>query len=311
MSKQIITIPVTENQSNKRLMVAAYCRVSTEYEEQRQSLKSQVAYYTQKICDNSAWDFAGIYAEQESGTRIENRDEIQRLMNDCRNGKVDLILMKSLIRFGRNTLDVLLMLNELSKLNVAVYFEIEDIWSNDPRVKKYITMAAAAYQEESRQKSETIKWGIRQSSHHGHVMLNHSQFLGYGRDENGDLIIIEKEAKTVRLIYDLFLKDYGCRKIKKYLEDHGIKTVTGKEKWSTSTIDRILSNKKYIGRNVTPKTHTPDFLTGKQEENQGQIDTIIIENAHQAIISQEVFEAVQNLKGNIKNKEMNINGICF
>lgn len=230
-------------------------------------------------------------------------------MNDCRNGKVDLILMKSLSRFGRNTLDVLLMLNELSKLNVAVYFEIEDVWSNDPRVKKYITVAAAAYQEESRQKSEAIKWGIRQSSHHGHVRLNHSQFLGYGRDENGDLIIIEEEAKTVRLIYDLFLKDYGCRKIKKYLEDHGIKTVTGKEQWSTSTIDRILSNEKYIGRNITPKTHTPDFLIGKQKENRGQIDVIIIENSQQAIISQEVFQAVQNLKGNTMNKELNINEI--
>ena len=150
MIKKITTISATENQSNRRLMVAAYCRVSTEYEEQRQSLKSQVACYTQKICDNPACDFAGIYAEQKSGTRIDSRDEIQRLMNDCRNGKVDLILMKSLSRFGRNTLDVLLVLNELSKLNVAVYFEIEDIWSNDPRVKKYITMVAVAYQEESR-----------------------------------------------------------------------------------------------------------------------------------------------------------------
>lgn len=232
-------------------------------------------------------------------------------MNDCRIGKVDLILMKSLSRFGRNTLDVLLMLDELSKLNVVVYFETEDIWPNDPRVKKYITMAAAAYQEESRQKSEAIKWGIRQSSCRGHVKLNHSQFLGYGRDDKGNLVIIEEEAKIVRLIYDLFLQGYGCRKIKKYLEDHDIKTVTGKGQWSTSTIDRILSNEKYIGHNITPKTHTPDFLTGKQKENQGQIDTIIIETAHQAIISQEVFEAVQNLKGNINDKEVIINGICF
>ncbi len=311
MSRQITTIPAKQNQSDKRLKVAAYCRVSTEYEEQRQSLKSQVAYYTQKICDNPDWNFAGIYAEQESGTRVDTRDEVQRLMNDCRDGKINLILMKSLSRFGRNTLDVLLMLDELLKLNIIVYFETEDIWSNDPRVKKYITMAAAAYQEESRQKSEAIKWGIRQSSCHGHVKLNHSQFLGYGRDDDGNLVIIEEEAKIVRLIYDLFLQGYGCRKIKKYLEDHGIKTVTGKEQWSTSTIDRILSNEKYIGRNITHKTHTPDFLTGKQKENQGQIDTIIIENAHQAIISQEMFEAVQNLKGNIKNKEVNINEIHF
>lgn len=228
-------------------------------------------------------------------------------MNDCRNGKVDLILMKSLSRFGRNTLDVLLMIDELSKLNVVIYFETEDIWSNDPRVKKYITMAEAAYQEESRQKSEAIKWGIWQSSHHGHIKLNHSQFLGYGVDNNGNLVVIEEEAKIVRIIYDLFLQGYGCRKIKKYLEARSIKTTTGKDQWSTSTIDRILSNEKYIGRNITPKTHTPDFLTGKQEENQGQIGTIIIENSHQAIISQEVFGAVQNLKGNIKNKEVNVN----
>lgn len=237
MSKQITIIPVIQNQDDKRLKVAAYCRVSTDHEEQRQSLKSQVAYYTQKICDNPNWDFAGIYAEQESGTRVDNRDEVQHLINDCRHGKVDLILMKSLSRLGRNTLDVLLMLDELSKLNVAVYFETEDIWSNDPRVKKYITMAAATYQEESRQKSEAIKWGIRQSSCRGHVKLNHSQLLSYGRDDKGNLIIIEEETKIVRLIYDLFLQGYGCRKIKKHLEDHGIKTVTGKEKWSTSTID--------------------------------------------------------------------------
>ncbi|WP_195198693.1 recombinase family protein [Faecalispora jeddahensis] len=311
MSKQITIIPAKQSQADKRLKVAAYCRVSTEHEEQRQSLKSQIAYYTQKICDNPAWNFAGIYAEKESGTRVDNRDEVQRLMNDCRNGKVDLILMKSLSRFGRNTLDVLLMLDKLSKLNVVVYFETEDIYSNDPRVKKYITMVAAAYQEESRQKSEAIKWGIRQSSIHGHIKLNHSQFLGYSRDDDGNLVIIEEEANIVRLIYDLFLQGYGCRKIKKYLEDHGIKTVTGKKQWSTSTIDRILSNEKYIGRNITPKTHTPDFLTGKQEESQGRIDMIIIVDSHQAIISQGVFDAVQNLKGNIKNKEVNINEIHF
>lgn len=118
------------------MRVAVYCRVSTEHEEQRQSLKSQIAYYTQKICDNPYLDFAGIYAEQESGTRVDNRDEVQRLMKGCRNGKVNLILMKSLSRFGRNTLDVLLMLDELSKFNVVTYFETEDIYSNDPRIKK-------------------------------------------------------------------------------------------------------------------------------------------------------------------------------
>lgn len=246
MSKQITTIPARQNQDEKRLKVAAYCRASTEHEEQKQSLKSQVAYYTQKICNNTDWDFAGVYEEQESGTRVDNREEVQRLMDDCRNGKVDLILMKSLSCFGRNTLYVLFMLNELSKLNVVVYFETEDIWFNDPRVKKYMTMAAVAYQEESRQKSEAIKWGTRQSSCHGHVKLNHSQFLGYIRDENGNLVIMEKEAKIMRLIYDLFLQGYGCRKIKKYLEDHGIKTVTGKEQWSTQPLTEFYPTKNIL-----------------------------------------------------------------
>lgn len=139
-------------------------------------------------------------------------------MKDCRDGKIDLILMKSLSRFGRNTLDVLLMLDELTKSNVVVYFGTENIYSNEPRVKKYITMIAVAYKEESRQKSEAIKWGIRQRSLHGHVKLNHSQFLGYSRDDNGNLVIIEKEAKIVQLIYNLFLQDCGCRKIKRYVE---------------------------------------------------------------------------------------------
>ncbi|WP_313183582.1 recombinase family protein [Lacrimispora sp.] len=110
-------------------------------------------------------------------------------------------------------------------------------------------MAVAAYQEESRQKSEAIKWGIHQISFHGHIKLNHSQFLVYGRDNNGDHVVIEEEVKIARFIYDLFLQGYGCHKIKKYLEDRGIKTITVKEQWSTSTIDRILSNEKYIGHN--------------------------------------------------------------
>lgn len=157
-----------------------------------------------------------------------------------------------------------------------VYFETEDIWSNDPRVKKYITMAAAAYQEESRQKSEAIKWGIRQSSCRGHVKLNHSHFLGYGRDDKGNLVIIEEEAKILRLIYDLFLQGYGCRKIKKYLEDHDIKTVTGKGQWSTSTIDRILSNEKYIGHNITPKPIPLIFLQVNKKKTKDKLIRLLL-----------------------------------
>lgn len=267
MSKEIRVIPAKgEPQEEKTLQVAAYCRVSTDHEEQKISLKSQAAYYTQKICDNPEWDFAGIYAEQESGTSVENRLELNRLLDDCRQGRVDLILTKSISRFSRNICDTLLMLNELSNLNVVVYFEMEGIHTNEKKFRQYISMAAAAAQEESRSKSESIKWGIKRSSERGHVKLNHTQFLGYGRDENGQLVIIEEEAKIVRLIFDLYLQGYGCRKIKRYLEDMKIPTVTGKCEWSTSTIDRILSNEKYIGCTFTQKTCVEDFLAHKQYE---------------------------------------------
>lgn len=272
MSKEIKVIPAkAEPQAERVLRVAAYCCVSTDHEEQQTSRKAQVAYYTQKICDMSEWDFAGIYAEQESGTSVEGRAELGRLFNDCRKEKGDVILTKSTSRFGRNTRDTLLMINELSQINVSVFFEIEGVNTKEKKFRQYILMEAAAVQEESHFKSESIKWGIWQSSNRGHVKLNHTQLLGYGRDDTGQLVVIEEEAKIVRLIFDLYLQDYGCRKIKRYLEEKQIPTVTGKSEWSTSTIDRILSNEKYVGCTLTQKTFVHDFLTHKQKKNNGQI----------------------------------------
>lgn len=191
MSKEITVIPAkVKLQEERALRVAAYCRVSTDHEEQKTSLKSQVAYYTQKILENPQWDFAGIYAEKESGTAIENRDELNRLLEDCRKGKVDMILTKSISRFSRNTRDTLLMINELNQINVTVSFEIEGINTGEKKFRQYISMAAAAAQEESHFKSESIKWGINRSSERGHVKLNHMQFLGYGRDKDGQIVVI-------------------------------------------------------------------------------------------------------------------------
>lgn len=297
MSKEVKVIPAqAEPQAEQVLRVAAYCRVSTDHEEQQTSLKSQVAYYTQKICETPEWDFSGIYAEQESGTSVEGRTELGRLLDDCRKGKVDVILTKSISRFGRNTRDTLLMINELNQLCVTVFFEIEGMNTKEKKFRQYIAMAAAAAQEESHFKSESIKWGIRQSSNRGHVKLNHTQFLGYGRDENGQLVVIDEEAKIVRLIFDLYLQGYGCRRIKRYLEEKPIPTVTGKSEWSTSTIDRILSNEKYVGCAHTQKTWVEDFLTHKQEKNTGNVTQLMLQNSHPAIISLEVFEAVQERK---------------
>lgn len=151
-------------------------------------------------------------------------------------------------------------------------------------------------QEESKSMSDNIKWGIRERMREGKVCLNCIRFLGYDKDEKGHLVIVESEAVIVRKIFELYLNGFGVRKIKKYLEENGIKTVTGKDVWSTSTIDRILSNEKYVGDVLMQKSFTEDFLTGKRKKNEGELTMYFIENDHEAIISREAFDMVQSKK---------------
>lgn len=160
-----------------------------------------------------------------------------------------------------------------------------------------LSILLAAAQEESAAKSENIKFGIRQRMRSGKAVLNHTRFLGYTKDEDGRLVVVQEEAKIVRKIFSLYLEGYGVRKIKRYLEENGIKTVTGKSEWSTSTIDRMLSNEKYMGNLLLQKTCTPDFLTGKQKKNCGEQSMFLVENAHEPIVSKEIFATVY--KGNI------------
>ena len=156
---------------------------------------------------------------------------------------------------------------------------------------------AAFAQQESQSMSENIKMGIRRKMQQGGICLNCTRFLGYTKDPDGRLVIVEDEAKVVRKIFELYLNGFGVRKIKKHLEENGIKTVTGKNEWSTSTIDRILSNEKYVGDVLMQKSFTENFLTGKRKKNNGELDMYIIENDHEPIISREVFEQVQIKKG--------------
>lgn len=293
MNSNIIEIPAKKKAV---LRVAAYCRVSTAYEKQQTSLDSQIQYYTDYINNHEGWVLAGIYSEQASGTRFDNRSAFNRMMKDCRAGKIDYIITKSISRFGRNTLPFLQCFNELIGLGITIYFEMERLDSSDWRMLKIISTAAAVAQSESESKSANIKWGIQRSFEKGHVKLNHTNFLGYTKDENGKLVVVEEEAKIVRLIYDLYLNGHGCRKIKSYLEKNGIKTISGKSEWSTSTIDRILSNEKYIGAVLSQKTFVNNCLTHKQMKNNGELPMYLIEKNHEAIISKEVFEEVQRRK---------------
>lgn len=161
-------------------------------------------------------------------------------------------------------------------------------------------------QEESKNMSDNIKWCIRERMREGKVCLNCTRFLGYNKDENGKLVVVESEAVIVKKIFELYLNGWGVRKIKKYLEESRIKTVTGKDVWSTSTIDRILSNEKYVGDVLMQKSYTEDFLTGKRKKNEGELDMYFIENDHQAIISRDKFEAVQERKAKKSSLTQNL-----
>ena len=281
-----------------KLRVAAYCRVSTNHEEQESSLEAQISYYEKLITSHEDWKLAKIYAERASGTQMQKRPEFMKMLKACRQGKIDLILTKSMSRFGRNTLDTLRVLYELFNLGVKVEIEKENFNNYNKEMRTIMGIYAAFSQEESKNMSDNIKWGIRAKMRSGGVCLNCTRFLGYNKDENGRLIVVDSEAVVVRKIFELYLQGFGVRKIKKYLEENGIKTVTGKDVWSTSTIDRILSNEKYVGDVLMQKSFTEDFLTGKRKKNEGELDMFFIKNDHEAIISREDFDKVQERKSN-------------
>ena len=302
MSKRIDVQPATVKRplAEHPLRVAAYCRVSTDSEEQLGSLENQMKFYTNYICKQINWTLADIYSDNTSGVRLKKRTGYQQMIKDCKHGRIDLILTKSISRFGRDTLITIKDIRRLKKMNIGVYFEVGgfNMTTSDSIIDQYATLAQA----ESQSHSENVKFGMRRRMESGRTLLNHMQFLGYTKGEDGELKIVPEEAEIVRKIFQLYVQGNGVRKIKRYLEEHGIKTVTGKTEWSTSTIDRILSNEKYMGQVLMQKTYTPDFLTGKQVRNKGELTMYLIENAHEPIIDKDTFEKVQRMKGRIKEQ---------
>lgn len=299
MSKRVISVPKTKGIDSvweQQLRVAAYCRVSTDSEGQQDSLKNQIEYYSNYIQRQTNWTLVNVYSDTASGIRTKKRYGYQQLLKDCRKGKIDLIIVKSLSRFGRDAKETIEQIRRLKRMNIGVYVEtggFNTLETNDSLIDWYAALAQAEIQSIS----ENTKFGIRQRMRAGKTILNHTQFLGYTKGADGVLQIVPEEAEIVRKIFDLYIQGNGVRKIKRYLEEHGIKTVTGKTEWSTSTIDRMLSNEKYVGEVLMQKTYTPDFLTGKQVKNRGQLAMYLVENAHEPIIDRTTFDTVQKIKG--------------
>ncbi len=219
------------------------------------------------------------------------------------NGGIDLILTKSISRFARNTVDTLQTVRELKAVNVEVIFEKENLHTFDPRCEVFLTIMSSLAQEESRSISENVRWGQQKRMKDGKIQIAYSHFLGYTKGEDGNLEIVEEEAKIVRDIYNLYLSGVSLGDIADRLTSHGIPTPFGRPKWSISTIRSILSNEKYKGDALLQKTYTVDYLTKKVKKNNGEVRQYLVENSHDPIIDSEVFDRVQEmLKKNKKRR---------
>ena len=283
-----------------RMVVVAYARVSTEKEEQEDSFERQVSYYTTLINSKPEWKFGGIYADPGiTGTRAEKRPDFLRMIEDCRAGKINKILVKSISRFARNTVDALNYIRELKELGISIYFENENIDTLTPGGEVLITILAAMAEQESRTMSTNIKWSYQKKFKNGEVLLNTSMMMGYiktdRRDEEGKVIyeINEEEAVVIRRIYREYLSGVTVTRICRGLEADGIPTKLGRKRWQPSVIKSILTNEKYTGDALLGKTFKADVLSKKRQKNMGQAPMYYAEGTQPAIIEKEVFELVK------------------
>lgn len=264
--------------------VAAYCRVSTMQEIQHHSLEAQRDYYEKLIASRPHWIFVGVYTDQVSGRHNLKMRDFQRMLEDCRNRKIDLILVKSISRMGRNTVQFLQACTELNDLGVDVYFEVEKLHINDPQAVRLLTIYASLYQNESESKSALISWGIRVRFANGSSGFANRPCYGYRRNADGVLEIVPEEAETVRQIYSWHRKGRSLRSISKTLADMDIRSPRGHSKWSIETIRKILNNEKYYGNVLLQKTYVSNYFTGKQSVNNGELERYVIAEHHQPIM---------------------------
>ena len=271
--------------------VCAYCRVSTEQDDQLNSLENQKRYFEEYIRRNGDWEFCGLYVDEGiSGTSVERRAGFKRMVADAEAKKFDLLLTKEISRFARNTLDSILYTRKLKELGVGVVFVNDNINTLDNDAELRLTIMSSIAQEESRKTSERVRWGHRRSMEQGVIFGN--GILGYDL-KGGKLTINEEEAKTVRLIFDLYLSGMGIHLIRKELENRGILSPSGKTSWQGTPITWILRNVKYAGNLKQRLFVTTDYLSHKRKMNKDEGSFITLKNTHEPIVSDEIFDRVQ------------------
>ena len=280
----------------KIIRVAAYCRVSTDEDAQAGSYELQVQYYTELITRNPDWELVKIYADEGiSGTNVTKRMQFQEMIRDCYDGKIDLIITKSISRFARNTLDCISYVRQLRSLEppVAVFFENENLNTTDRRNEAFIAMLSSVAQGESENKSEAIKWSIKRRFQKGLPLCPTWALLGYTTDDDGNMTVVEDEAAVVRFIYENYLDGWSVKEIADELTRLEIPTVKGMGKWSAGTLYSMLHNERYCGDVVMQKTYTPDCLSHRSVKNRGQERKYNMRDHHPAIIPREQWDEVQ------------------
>ncbi len=298
---------------SKVLKVAAYCRVSTTLEQQESSYESQKSYYTDKITSNTNWKFAGLFADDgKSATSTKSRCDFTSMIAKCMAGKIDMIITKSVSRFARNTVDCLQTIRKLKDRNIGILFEKENIYTLESTGELLITILSSQAQEESRNLSENIRWGLTRQYEKGIINVNYKKFMGYTKGSDGELTIVPEEAEEVRNIFRWYLEDKSFDSIAKTLQKEGVRTVTGNKNWCPSVISKMVSNEKYCGDALLQKIYTIDFLTRKRVINRGYVPKCYIEKNHEPIISKDTFlqakaerkrrSAISELDSNIKGK---------
>ena len=283
-----------ERTVQRQLRVAAYCRVSTDDEEQLSSYEAQQTYYTDKIMTNPAWTMAGIFADEGiTGTSAKKRPEFLRMIRLCKQKKIDIVLTKSISRFSRNTVDCLNYIRALKALGIAVIFEKENINTLESDSEMLITMLGAFAQAESESMSANIRWGKRQAMREGKVTFQYKRLYGYEKGPDGNPRIIPEQAEVVREMFKRYLGGASLRDIRRWLEESQIPNVFGKPVWKIQTLRNILSNEKYCGDVLMQKTFISDCISKKVVRNRGQLPMYLIQNHHEGIVDRKTYDAVQ------------------
>lgn len=299
---KVITIPANptiakDQEIQRQLRVAAYCRVSTDEDEQLTSYEAQKTHYTDKIMTNPNWTMAGIYADEGiTGTSAAKRSEFLKMIRKCRQQKIDVVLVKSISRFARNTVDCLKYIRALKELGIAVIFEKENINTMETDSEMLITMMGAFAQAESESISANVRWGKRQAMREGRAILQYKYLYAYEKGADGLPQIIPEQAEVYRWICDSFLAGHSLRMIKETLEREGHTAPNGGSTWSTASIRNLLKSEKYCGDVLMQKSYTKDCISGKVQKNKGELPMYLIQDHHEGIISRETFHAIQDRK---------------